>query len=75
MYLKDYINSYLKSHALADKFSPARLASVGIHDKYIQDKSWSSLLIAFRYAGIMLPALIDLCWQNVPVPSKLHPCI
>ena len=69
MYLKDYINSLL-----ADKFGQARLASVGTHDKYIQDQPWSSLSIAY-YASIMLPALIDLlfpklCWQNVPVPNN-----
>ena len=46
--IKDYIT-----------FGQVRLASLGTHDKYIQDQPWSSLSIAY-YASIMLPGLIDL---------------
>ena len=51
------LTSYLQSHF---KFGLARLASVGTHDKYIQDQPWSSLSVAY-HASIML---IDpkLCW-------------
>ena len=66
--MMSYVFERLHKYLLADKFGQA---SVGTHDKYVQDQPWSSLLIAC----IMLPALIDLlfpklCWQNVPVPTN-----